>query len=97
MKKGKSNFKIIPPRIDEEDLQVQTLEFNFEDEEQVCEKLIADCVIENQDIKIKPKDKIEITGSRITFEGKPAIIAAFSLNISETDEYIFVFDISNAF
>ena len=32
--------------------------------------------IERQDIKIEPKDKIEVTGSRITFEGKPAIIAA---------------------
>ena len=32
--------------------------------------------IENQDIKIEPKDKVEVTGSRITFEGKPAIIAA---------------------
>ncbi|MBI3949498.1 MAG: DNA-binding protein [Acidobacteria bacterium] len=32
--------------------------------------------IENQDIRIEPKDKVEIRGSRITFEGKPAIIAA---------------------
>jgi len=32
--------------------------------------------IENQDIKITPKDKVEVTGSRITFDGKPAIIAA---------------------
>jgi hypothetical protein len=32
--------------------------------------------IENQDVKIEPKDKIEIRGSRITFEGKPALIAA---------------------
>ena len=32
--------------------------------------------IENQDIKIEPKDKVEIKGSRIIFEGKPAIIAA---------------------
>ncbi len=32
--------------------------------------------IENQDVKIEPKDKVEIKGSRITFEGKPAIIAA---------------------
>jgi len=32
--------------------------------------------IENQDVKIGLKDKIEIKGSRITFEGKPAIIAA---------------------
>lgn len=32
--------------------------------------------IENQDIKIEPKDKVEVKGSRIAFEGKPAIIAA---------------------
>jgi hypothetical protein len=32
--------------------------------------------IENQDIKIEPKDKITVKGSRITFQGKPAIIAA---------------------
>jgi hypothetical protein len=32
--------------------------------------------IENQDIKIEPGDKIEVGGSRITYQGKPAIIAA---------------------
>lgn len=32
--------------------------------------------IANQDIKIEPKDKVEVKGSRITFEGNPAIIAA---------------------
>jgi hypothetical protein len=32
--------------------------------------------LENQDIRIEPKDKVEVKGSRITFEGKPAIIAA---------------------
>ncbi|MFH1624666.1 MAG: DNA-binding protein [Pseudomonadota bacterium] len=32
--------------------------------------------IENQDVKIQPKDKIEVRGSRITFQGAPAIIAA---------------------
>jgi hypothetical protein len=32
--------------------------------------------IENQDVTIAPKDKVEVKGSRITFEGKPAIIAA---------------------
>jgi hypothetical protein len=31
--------------------------------------------LENQDVKITAKDKVEITGSRITFQGKPAIIA----------------------
>ncbi|MHC4270186.1 MAG: DNA-binding protein [Planctomycetota bacterium] len=32
--------------------------------------------IENQDTTIEPEDKIEINGSRITFDDKPAIIAA---------------------
>jgi hypothetical protein len=32
--------------------------------------------IENQDVKIAPKDKIEVKGSRTSVEGKPAIIAA---------------------
>ncbi len=32
--------------------------------------------IENQDVKIQPKDKIEVKGSKINFGGKPALIAA---------------------
>jgi hypothetical protein len=32
--------------------------------------------LENQDTKIAVKDKIEITGSKIIFQGKPAIIAS---------------------
>lgn len=32
--------------------------------------------IENQDIKVEPKDKVDVKGSRITFEGKPALVAA---------------------
>lgn len=32
--------------------------------------------IENQDVKLMPGDKVEVTGSRITFQDKPAIIAA---------------------
>lgn len=32
--------------------------------------------LENQDVKIEPKDKVEVKGSRVTFGGKPAIIAA---------------------
>lgn len=31
--------------------------------------------IENQDTKFEPKDKVEIKGSRIVFNGKPALIA----------------------
>jgi len=32
--------------------------------------------IEHQDTKIEPKDEIEVKGSRVTFDAKPAIIAA---------------------
>lgn len=32
--------------------------------------------IENQDVKLEAKDKIEVKGSKTTFGGKPAIIAA---------------------
>ena len=32
--------------------------------------------LENQDLRIEPKDKVQIKGSRITYEGKPALIAA---------------------
>ncbi len=31
--------------------------------------------LENQDIKIEPGDKVDVKGSRITFSGKPAMIA----------------------
>src|SRR5512138_1523626 len=29
--------------------------------------------LENQDVKIQPKDRLEVKGSRVTFAGKPAI------------------------
>ena len=32
--------------------------------------------LDNQDAQVEPKDQIEITGSRITLDGKPAIVAA---------------------
>jgi hypothetical protein len=32
--------------------------------------------MENQEIKIAAKDKIEVKGSKVTFEGKPALLAA---------------------
>ena len=44
--------------------------------ETISVHLGPDWYIENQDIKIEPKDKVEVKGSRITFEGKPALIAA---------------------
>jgi len=44
--------------------------------ETISVHLGPDWYIENQDIKIMPRDKVEVKGSRITFQGKPAIIAA---------------------
>jgi hypothetical protein len=41
--------------------------------------------IENQSITIEPGDKVEILGSRIMFDGKPAIIAA---EVKEGDEIL---------
>lgn len=46
------------------------------DKEEISVHLGPGWYIENQDIKIEPKDKVEVKGSRTTFKGKPAIIAA---------------------
>jgi hypothetical protein len=46
------------------------------DKETISVHLGPEWYLEYQDVKIEPKDKIEIKGSRITFQGKPAIIAA---------------------
>jgi hypothetical protein len=46
------------------------------DKETVSVHLGPGWYILNQDMKIEPKDRIEVKGSRITFQGKPAIIAA---------------------
>jgi hypothetical protein len=46
------------------------------DKETISVHLGPGWYIENQDVKIAPGDKIEVKGSRITFEGKPALIAA---------------------
>ena len=46
------------------------------DKEQVSVYLGPLWYLENQDVKIEPKDKVEITGSRVTVQGTPAIIAA---------------------
>ncbi len=35
-----------------------------------------DWYVEKQEVTLKPGDKVEVRGSRVTFEGKPAIIAA---------------------
>ena len=41
--------------------------------------------LQNQDVKIEPKDKIEVKGSRINFQGKPAMIA---MEIKKGDEVL---------
>jgi hypothetical protein len=41
--------------------------------------------LENQDVKIEAKDKIEVKGSRISFGGKPAIIA---MEVKKGDEVL---------
>jgi hypothetical protein len=46
------------------------------DKETVSVHLGPAWYIENQDIKLEPKDKVEVRGSKITFDGKPALIAA---------------------
>ena len=45
--------------------------------------------IENQDITFGKNDKVEVTGSKITFEGKPAIVAA---EIKKGDEVLMLRD-----
>lgn len=45
------------------------------DKENISIHLGPGWFIEKQDIKIMPKDKVEVKGSRITYEGKPAIVA----------------------
>ncbi len=51
-------------------LQVKT------DKETIPVHLAPSWYIENQDIKINPKDTVEIKGSRIIFNGETAILAA---------------------
>jgi hypothetical protein len=46
------------------------------DKETISVHLGPGWYIENQDVKIAPKDRIEVKGSRITFEGELALIAA---------------------
>lgn len=46
------------------------------DKEEISVHLGPGWYVENQDVKIEPKDTVEVKGSRITFGGKPAIIAA---------------------
>jgi hypothetical protein len=41
--------------------------------------------LENQDVKIEAKDKVEVKGSKTTFGGKPAIIA---MEVKKGDELL---------
>ena len=46
------------------------------DKEEISVHLGPGWYIENQEIRIEPKDKISVKGSRITINGNPAIVAA---------------------
>jgi len=46
------------------------------DKETITVHLGPGWYLENQDVKIEPKDRVEVKGARITFSGAPAIIAA---------------------
>lgn len=46
------------------------------DKETVSVHLGPSWYLENQDVKIETKDKVEVKGARTTFAGKPAMIAA---------------------
>jgi hypothetical protein len=46
------------------------------DAEPVSVSLGPDWYIENQDVKLAPKDKIEVKGSKVTLGGKPTIVAS---------------------
>jgi hypothetical protein len=46
------------------------------DKETIAVHLGPEWYIERQDVKLEKGDRIEVKGSRITFEGKPAIIAS---------------------
>jgi hypothetical protein len=61
------------------------------DKETISVHLGPSWYIENQDVKLSPKDKIEVKGSRISFKGKPAIIAA---EVKKGDEILTLRDAS---
>ncbi|MET0502741.1 MAG: DNA-binding protein [Candidatus Binatia bacterium] len=46
------------------------------DKETISVHLGPSWYLENQDIKIEVKDRVEVKGSRVTFGGKPALIAS---------------------
>ena len=55
------------------------------DKETISVHLGPGFYIENQDVKLQAKDKVEVKGSRVTFDGKPAIIAA---EVKKCDEVL---------
>lgn len=55
------------------------------DKETISVHLGPGFYIENQDVKLEAKDKVEVKGSRITFGGKPAIIA---MEVKKGDEVL---------
>ena len=55
------------------------------DKETISVHLGPSWYLENQDVKIEPKDKVEVKGSRITFGGTPTIIAA---EVTKGDEVL---------
>jgi hypothetical protein len=46
------------------------------DKETIPVHLGPEWYISNQELKLEPKDKVEVKGSRVMFNGKPAIIAS---------------------
>ena len=46
------------------------------DKETISVHLGPSWYLENQDVKLEKGDRIEVTGSKVTFRGKPAIIAS---------------------
>jgi hypothetical protein len=55
------------------------------DKETISVQLGPSWYLENQDVKLEPKDKVEVKGSRVTFGGKPAIIA---MEVKKGDEVL---------
>ncbi|MCI0453760.1 MAG: DNA-binding protein [Candidatus Dadabacteria bacterium] len=61
------------------------MSYGVHDRETISVHLGLAWYIENQDIRILPNDKIEVTDSRITYQGKPVIIVA---EIKKGDEVL---------
>lgn len=59
------------------------------DKETISVHLGPGWYIENQETQIQPKDKVEVKGSRITYDGKPVIIA---VEIKRQDEVLVLRD-----